>query len=282
MVIEIKNIDKSFKKSKPVLRNLSLKIEKGECCGLVGLNGAGKTTLIRTILGLLKPNAGTVYVNGENPYGAKGLFYHPIGVLLENDGFNGNLTFLENLTFYGQIKKISASEVKRYAERHWIDLVEKKNPVKKYSRGQRVQCALARSFLGKPKLLIFDEPTATLDLAGQELFAQLVEKAKARGVTIIISSHRLETIAKLCDTVAHLKDGQITKSSLEDKKRWLLRATDNQNLNTSLAKFALDFEEGEIYTSLFGSDESEISAIIARLVTDGVALIEVRKEESIL
>lgn len=282
MVIEIKNIDKSFKKSKPVLRDLSLKIEKGECCGLVGLNGAGKTTLIRTILGLLKPTAGTVMVNGQNPYGARGSFYYPIGILLENDGFNGNLTFIENLIFYGSIKKIEARQVRAYAEKYWKNLVEKKLPVKKYSRGQRVQCALARSFLGEPQLLIFDEPTATLDLAGQELFAQLVEQAKERGVTTIISSHRLETIAKLCDTVAHLKDGTIQKSSLEDKKRWLLRATDNDNLNETLNRLSLDFEEGDIYTTLFDCEETEMSNIISQLVNSDVALVEVRKEESIL
>jgi ABC-2 type transport system ATP-binding protein len=209
-VIEAANISRSFGKSL-VLGDASLRIEGGSVYGLVGLNGAGKTTLIRVLLGLIRRDGGSASVCGFDPWRHVPAFYRMVGVALESDGFYGNLGVRDNLRIYAAAKGIPWGDAERYFEERWggEDIYKTDRKAKNLSRGQRVQCGLARAFLGESKAYFLDEPTVSLDFRACEHFKGLVLDAKSRGAAVLISSHQLGVIDDLCDRAGLLTGGRV-------------------------------------------------------------------------
>jgi ABC-type multidrug transport system ATPase subunit len=229
MVIAIEALSKSFGKHL-ILDNVSLAIRQGERYGLVGLNGAGKTTLIRLLLGVLKSTRGTLSVLGCDPWSHDAALFRRIGVVLEHDGFWGNLTFEQNMKIFAEARGIAWKETARYMEERWgaSGLCRNPKPVKQFSRGQRMQCAIARAFLGNAQVYFFDEPAVALDVDAYEHFKGLVLAAGERGATFLISSHQLDTIDDLCGRVGMLRDRCVTeldgRGGANGKARWSLEA----------------------------------------------------------
>jgi ABC-2 type transport system ATP-binding protein len=231
IVINAGGIAKSFG-SHRILDNVSLRISEGERYGLVGLNGAGKTTLIRLLLGVLKPTSGSITILGIDPWSHDAALFRRMGIVLEHDGFWGNLTFDQNMTIFAKAKGISRKDLSAYIEEHWnaSSLYNNKKPVKQLSRGQRMQCALARAFLGRPRLFLFDEPAVALDVDAYEHFKNLVKSTGQKGAAFLISSHQLDAIDDLCDRVGILRDGRVTEMDAPEatngQTRWVLEADD--------------------------------------------------------
>jgi ABC-2 type transport system ATP-binding protein len=229
VVIAIDALSKSFGKHL-ILDKVSLAIRQGERYGLVGLNGAGKTTLIRLLLGVLKPTNGALSVLGCDPWSHDSALFRRIGVVLENDGFCGNLTFEQNMKIFAEARGIAWKETARYLEERWgaSGLCRNPKPVKQFSRGQRMQCAIARAFLGNARVYFFDEPAIALDVDAYEHFKRLVLAAGERGATFLISSHQLDTIDDLCGRVGMLRDRCVTElegiGGVKGKARWQLEA----------------------------------------------------------
>lgn len=213
-VLRADNLSKSFGKQ-PVIENLSLCIEEGDVYGLVGLNGAGKTTLIRLLLGILKPDSGKVTILNRDPWSHNASLCRSFGVVLEHDGFWGNLNFEQNMRIFAAAKGVAWPGACRYLEEHWSGtaLYKSKKAVKYYSRGQRVQCAICRAFLGSPSVFFFDEPVVALDVEAYEHFNALVRGARARGAAFIVSSHQLDAIDDLCNRVGVLRDRRVAELS---------------------------------------------------------------------
>jgi ABC-2 type transport system ATP-binding protein len=188
-------------------------MREGDAYGLVGLNGAGKTTFIRLLLGILKPDNGSISIAGRDPWSHSAAMYRHFGVVLENDGFWGNLTFEQNLRIFATAKNVSWQDARRYLDEHWsrADFIRTKKAVKFYSRGQRMQCAICRAFLGNPEVFFFDEPAVALDVDAYGHFSGLVRAARERGATFLISSHQLDAIDDLCTRVGALRDGRIVE-----------------------------------------------------------------------
>jgi ABC-type multidrug transport system ATPase subunit len=212
VVIGIDALSKSFGKHL-ILDKVSLTVRQGERYGLVGLNGAGKTTLIRLLLGVLKPTHGALSVLGSDPWSHDAALFRRMGVVLEHDGFWGNLTFEQNMKIFAEARGIAWKETARYLEERWgrSGLYRNPKPVKQFSRGQRMQCAIARAFLGDAQVYFFDEPAVALDVDAYEHFKGLVLTAGERGATFLISSHQLETIDHLCGRVGMLRDRCVTE-----------------------------------------------------------------------
>jgi ABC-type multidrug transport system ATPase subunit len=283
-MIDATNIHKSFG-SKEVLKGCSFSLEIGESVGLVGLNGAGKTTLLRTLLGLLKADSGTVSFFDKNPYEESGSFYKEIGTVLENDGFNGNLTFSQNINFFAKIKQINPDKLICYLNSNWSHLLSREEPIKQFSRGQRVQCSLARAFLGEPKLLVLDEPTTALDLDGYTHFCTLVKEAKERGAIVIISSHRIETVESLCETVLFLEDGKIDKISLtnDSEKKYRANCSNTlvfQNLVENINGTVHSADSSLITFSNISKDS--VATLVSQFCAAGEKLYELREESKLL
>ena len=197
-MIECTNLTKSYKK-KRVVDNLSFSVNNGEIFAFLGSNGAGKTTTIKMILGLVGIDSGEVKI-AENIR---------IGYSPETPYFPPFLTGYEVLEYYAGIQKISKTERKTEIPKllETVGLENDKTRVKNYSKGMLQRLALAQALLGNPNLLILDEPTAGLDALGRLEIMQLIEKLKIGGKTIIINSHILNDIERICDRGIIIKKG---------------------------------------------------------------------------
>jgi ABC-2 type transport system ATP-binding protein len=204
--IAAENLSKGFGR-RIVLDGCSLCMQAGSIYGLVGLNGAGKTTLIRVLAGLLRPDGGSVTVLDCVPWTHAERMYQRLGIVLENDGFAGNLDLRDNLKLFAAAKGIAWSAVESYIKEFWTDTfvsLELRGPRKKvkyFSRGQRMQCGICRAFLGWPDACLFDEPTVALDVEAYDHFCTMARHAQGRGSAILISSHQLSFVEELCGSI---------------------------------------------------------------------------------
>jgi ABC-type multidrug transport system ATPase subunit len=283
--LTIQHLRKSFG-SRPVLSDVSLSLAPGTLFGLVGLNGAGKTTLLRLILGLLRPSGGDLSVLGHTPWQHEPAYTRRLGVIVENDGFWGNLTFGDNIRVYAEAKGVPRSALDEYLTTFWsgIQICTSPRKVKLFSRGQRAQCAVARAFLGWPEMLVLDEPVVALDVEAYEHFCTLVRQARSRGCTMIISSHVLEPIETFCTSVGLLKDGCITDvvaaADASAGEPWLIVGPGDDAFGTAIGELAIGsvtFIDGSWRFAVCQPAEA-IPRIIAALVNRGCPVREVRPD----
>jgi sodium transport system ATP-binding protein len=234
-MINVQDVTKKFQDKKvyvTALKHVSFDVQKGEVVGLLGENGAGKTTLLRTIATLLTPTYGTISVAGydtvKNPEEVK----KKMGVLFGGEtGLYDRLTARENLEYFATLYGLSKHETKVR-----IDELAKMFGMKDYlnrkvvgfSKGMRQKVAIARTLIHNPDIILFDEPTTGLDITSSNVFRQLVHQLKRDGKTIIFSSHIMEEVTMLCDTVAMMHKGELVHhGSLEA----LYKAEDSRDLN---------------------------------------------------
>ena len=214
-IIVIKNLKKSYKEVN-ALRGISLEVRRGQIFGLLGPNGAGKTTTIGILLGLLRPDSGSVMLFDQEVFysNTKQLqkLKEKIGVLLETLGLYEPMTVYEYLMFYARLYGLLESTAKeRVCEMVEIfGLSEKKGtPIGKLSKGMKQRVAIARALIHNPKLLILDEPSTSLDPVWQRCLREQLIKAKANGPTIFMCSHNLTEVERICDYVAIMGHGVI-------------------------------------------------------------------------
>ena len=206
-VIETKNMSKSFKRNK-VLNDINISIEKGSVCGFVGLNGSGKTLLMKVIAGFLKPDCGTVLVQGKE-VGKEVDFPEDIGVIIETPSFMPYISGYKNLYDLYSIKGIPDKEkIRKTMQLVGLDPDDKKF-VFKYSLGMRQRLGIAQAIMEEQSLLILDEPMNGLDKKGVEEMRTLFLRLKEAGRTIVIASHNQADIDYLCDKVYELDNGNI-------------------------------------------------------------------------
>lgn len=206
-VIEIKNMSKSFKGNK-VLNDINISIEKGSVCGFVGLNGSGKTLLMKVIAGFLKPDCGTVLVQGKE-VGKEVDFPEDIGVIIETPSFMPYISGYKNLYDLYSIKGIPDKEkIQKTMQLVGLNPDDKKL-VSKYSLGMRQRLGIAQAIMEEQSLLILDEPMNGLDKKGVEEMRSLFLRLKEAGKTIVIASHIQADIDYLCDKVYELDNGNI-------------------------------------------------------------------------
>ena len=212
-VLEVKDIYKKLGK-REIIKGINLEVKGGEIFGFLGPNGAGKTTTIRMMVGLIKPNKGTIKIMGKDIQTNRSQALSSIGCVVENPELYSYLSGRENLEIVAKIRKIPKSEVDRVIE--LVKLTDRINDkVKKYSLGMKQRLGLAVALLAKPKLLILDEPTNGLDPTGMLDFREIVRNvAKETNAAVFISSHILSEVQELCTRVAFINGGVIV--SVED------------------------------------------------------------------
>ncbi len=207
--VSIKNI--FLKKATTGVKDLSFEIKEGETFGLLGLNGAGKTTTLKLILGLIRPDKGDVSLFGKTPPFDNIL--SRVGYLPEISYLYKNLTTRETLDFLSKLSgtKVSKDGFKKTLEFVGLDVsLEKK--VFTFSKGMLQRLAVAQSIVHNPDMLIYDEPTSGLDPLGINEMRKLIETLKKSGKTIILSSHYISEVEKLCDRVGILVNGTLVKT----------------------------------------------------------------------
>lgn len=186
--------------------DLSLTVPEGEFLALLGHNGAGKTTLMKMLLGLTAPSAGRLSVLGVSGGGAAAR--RSVGFLPENVSFTGGSTGVEALAFYARLKGAPNAQAAELLET--VGLAEaSRKPVRTYSKGMRQRLGLAQALLGEPRLLLLDEPTTGLDPMLRQAFFTILQEMKARGVTILLSSHVLTELQLRTDRIAIMRGGRL-------------------------------------------------------------------------
>jgi ABC-2 type transport system ATP-binding protein len=191
--------------AKIAVRDLDLSIEQGSIFGLLGPNGSGKSTTLGMVLGIIKPSAGQYAWFGRPP---KDSDRTQIGALLEQPNFFPSLSARQNLRITATVRRISDSDIGPALSRVGLERVANR-AVRTFSLGMRQRLAIASATLGQPRVLILDEPTNGLDPEGiAEMRAVMLEEARA-GRTVIMASHILAEVEKVCSHVAILRQGEI-------------------------------------------------------------------------
>ncbi len=245
MKLEVKNLVKKFKSTLAV-NNISFDIEKNKTLGLLGPNGCGKTTSIGMMLGLITPSSGQIFINGveltpKNRINLLSLmnFASPYIELPKK------LTVKQNLEVYARLYGVKKIE-ERISE--MIEGLNLQNFLKiktgELSSGQKNRVALAKSLINKPKLLFLDEPTASLDPDVGDFVRQYIEKYKKYNeLTILLASHNMREVERLCDKVVMMKNGQIVDSGTCDE---LIKKHGRKNLEETFLKIARSKNTNEL------------------------------------
>lgn len=217
--IEFTNASKSYGRVQ-ALRNVSVRVEAGEVVGLLGHNGAGKTTTIKLILGIIAASCGEIQVLGRSPRSAAAKWLRmQWGYLPESVRFYEQLSGREVLAYFARLKRVKRTHGDRLLEE--LGLAEAADRrVRTYSKGMRQRLGLAQALLGKPRLLLLDEPTAGLDPIATRDFFRTVDDLRRQGTTVILSSHVLPGIEQHVDRVAILRAGELRAlGTLESLRR---------------------------------------------------------------
>ncbi len=203
-VLSINNISKNYGKV-TALQNVSFSVPRGSVFGILGPNGSGKTTLLGIIMDVLKATGGTYKLFDENP---DNQLRKRIGTLLETPNFYHYLSAVQNLKITAGIKQRGENDIERVLE--IVSLTNRKNSTfSTYSLGMKQRLAIAAALLGDPEVLVLDEPTNGLDPVGIAEIRELIKLLASQGKTIIMASHMLDEVEKVCSHVAILKYGEL-------------------------------------------------------------------------
>ena len=209
-MIIVSDLSKQFKNTFAV-KNVNFKINKGKIIGLLGPNGCGKTTTLGMMLGLIKPSSGTITINGQNIETNRTNLLQIMNFISPYIELPKKLTVEENLKVYGRLYGVKNLKDKIF------DLMEKLNLIEfsskktgELSSGQKNRVSLAKSLINDPQLLLLDEPTASLDPdVGDYVRSFIEDYAKKKGTTILLASHNMNEVERLCHEVMMMKNGKI-------------------------------------------------------------------------
>lgn len=282
-ILKIENLSKSYDKNL-VLKNINLEIEEGSIFGLIGPNGAGKSTLMKSILGLVKKDSGSISLYGKeiNAKNQKETNKN-LGSLIENPSFYDHLTAYDNLDLICDMKNIKKDNIDKVLKD--VGLFTSKNKkARDFSLGMKQRLGIAIALIGNPKFLILDEPINGLDPYGIEEMRDLFKNiVKNSNTSILISSHILDEIEKISSHIGILKNGVLTYSGSLKEYRDLhppvivLKTSDNLK-----ASKLLELPQRNIlddYLVLGNKSQEEVAKIIKILVnTVDIYRVEKRKE----
>ena len=271
--IEFDGITKTYGRT-TALDDLSLRVGRGELVGLLGPNGAGKTTAIKLVLGLVRPTRGTGRVLGA-PIGDRAARAR-IGYLPELFRYQPWLRAREVLALHAELAGLAPGRRAAAADEalHRVGLTERgDDPVSGFSKGMQQRLGLGVALLGEPELILLDEPTSALDPVGRTDVRAIVRSARDRGATVILNSHLLTEVERVCDRVVILNRGRaIASGSLDEVVAAggvRLRVTElGEAGHAVLGRFGPVTTEGE-WLSIRPLDATRIPEVVAAVVTAG-------------
>ena len=272
LAVEIRGLSKSFGRTK-ALDGLDLMVAPGDITGFLGPNGAGKSTTIRVLLGLLRADGGTVRLLGGDPWHDAVALHRRIAYVPGDVTLWPNLTGLQAIDFLARLRGNGVDTRRRdqLIERFELDPHKK---ARTYSKGNRQKVAIVAAFSTNAELYILDEPTSGLDPLMEKAFQQCVEEVAERGAAVLLSSHILAEVEKLCDNVTIIRAGRTVKSGTLDELRHLMRttvtvrtSTDGQALQRS--PFVHDFAINDGHYT-FSVERNELDRAMGQLTELGI------------
>lgn len=217
-VISIKDFELSFG-SKKIIHGLNFEVKKGEIFGFLGSNGSGKTTTIRALLGIYQADSGELLIDGEEFSPEK---FGAIGYLPEERGLYKKEKVIDVMQYFGRLKGLSKKEAQEFLQKYLkrVGLEDKANlNIDKLSGGQQQKIQLGITIMGKPDLLILDEPTKGFDPVNRQLLMDIIAEENERGATIVMVTHQMEEVEKICNRALLLKDGKVKAYGTVDEIR---------------------------------------------------------------
>jgi ABC-2 type transport system ATP-binding protein len=282
ITLSVKGLKKRIGK-KEIIKGLDFDLKRGEVFGFLGPNGAGKTTTIRMLVGLIRPSAGTIEIGGYNVQRNFTKAMAQMGCIVENPELYSYLTGWENLEhFAGMLPGVTKAHMEEVVK--LVRLHERiHDQVKTYSLGMRQRLGIAQALLGKPKVLILDEPTNGLDPMGiREMRSFIRYLAEEEGLTVLVSSHLLSEIQLMCDRVAIISRGSIIKVdavdsllALQERVVWVVEPLAKAKEVLSGFTTVNDGQDGTLVTSY---SESETPLWNKALVEQGIHVKEMNRK----
>jgi ABC-2 type transport system ATP-binding protein len=267
-VVQIRSLVKSYG-SIQALRGIDLGIQRGEVFGYLGPNGAGKTTTLRILLGLLRPTSGSAHAFGLDCWHDRVAIKRRLGYLAGDIRLYGSITGRQLLDLLDRLRG-GGAHYHELAERLRLDLGLR---VKSYSKGNKQKLGIVQALMHRPELLILDEPTTALDpLVQHEVYA-ILEDERRRGTTVVLSSHVLSEVQRVCERVAIVREGQILQVATVDR----LRRLDRRRVEA----FFTDPEAGERALRDAGFEPTREGGAVVLRVTGFDALIAVLAGQSV-
>jgi ABC-2 type transport system ATP-binding protein len=239
-VLSVRDLRKRYRRRDPwAVDGVTLELEPGQAFGLLGPNGAGKTSVVKMIAGLLRPDGGELTVFGLPPGDPRARTQ--LGFAPEDPDFPKFLRAAEVLDYFASLLGLDDADRKRRIPETlaFAGLDGERRQIRRYSKGMKQRLGIAQAILGRPRLLILDEPTADLDPLGRRDVRALIERLKQSGVAVLLNSHLLSEVELVCDTVAIMAKGRVLKegtmaevvpegSNLEDVFVQLVQASQPQ------------------------------------------------------
>lgn len=206
-IISVDHFSISFGSTK-IIDNLTFEVKRGETFGLLGSNGSGKTTIIRSLLGIYLPDSGQLLVNGK-PFAVDGPVR--LGYLPEERGLYKKESVIDTMVYFGRLKGMEKEAARQWSVDYLkrVDLGDKTTTrLDKLSGGQQQKVQLGITIMNNPELLILDEPTKGFDPVNRRLLMGIVEEHQQKGATVIMVTHQMEEVERLCDRIILLKNGK--------------------------------------------------------------------------
>ena len=208
-MIVVSNVTMKYPNGRGIF-DVDFTVKSGEVVGFLGPNGAGKTTTIRCLLGFMKPQSGKCTINDRDCFDFSNENCRDLGFIAGEPAFPDGSNGLEYLNFLCEVRgikdKTKMEELIKYFN------LEPKGRIKRMSKGMKQKIAIVAAFMHDPSVYILDEPTSGLDPIMQIKFIDLIKKEKARGKTILMSTHNLGEIKNTCDSMLIIRDGKIVKT----------------------------------------------------------------------
>lgn len=287
-MLYISGLEKQFG-DKKVLKGLNLSVPEHSVFGFIGKNGAGKTTSMKTVLGLLKPDAGEIQVNNENVIYGQTSTNRYIGYLPDVPEFYSFMTAAEYLSFCGRITGMEESHIKKRSKELLVlvGLSEETHRIRGFSRGMKQRLGIAQALLNSPKLLICDEPTSALDPVGRKEILDILLAVKEQ-TTVLFSTHILSDVERICTDVAFLNDGVVKiQGKLSDikstyrRETYLLETEQEKDMLLLLQSFPNLQQVGRNQIR-FHENEQTLSDILQFIVKRKISLFKIEREEPTL
>lgn len=276
-ILQVNNVTKKFGKF-TALDGVNLEVKQGEIHGFIGPNGAGKSTTIRVLLGLLQATSGEAKIFGKDVWRDAVEIHKRLAYVPGDVNLWPNLTGGEIIDLFLKMRGTAVNQKKR------MELIERFNldPSKKcrtYSKGNRQKIALIAAFAAEADLYILDEPTSGLDPLMERVFQTYVEEAKEQGASVLLSSHILSEVERLCDRVGIIREGKMIETGSLTELRHLTRVRlviETKEPISALAtvKGIHDLQELEKQAYIFQVDAAELSHVMEYVSRFGIVKLE--------